>query len=79
MAPRSDPASVRRSAGVIQDEAQRMSRMVTELLDLARIESGQIVMRREAVHLDAVLRDCASQLALHAQQAERQARNAGAR
>lgn len=64
-----DPESVRRSAGVIQDEAQRMSRMVAELLDLARIESGQIVMRREAVHLDAVLRDCASKLALYARQA----------
>ena len=64
-----DPESVRRSAGVIQDEAQRMSRMVAELLDLARIESGQIVMRREAVHLDAVLRDCANKLALYARQA----------
>jgi two-component system OmpR family sensor kinase len=64
----SDPASVRRSAGVIQDEAQRMSRMVSELLDLARIESGQIVMRRETVHLNAVLRDCMDKLTLRAQQ-----------
>ena len=63
-----DPESVRRSAGVIQDEALRMSRMVSELLDLARIESGQIVMRREPVHLNAVLRDCADKLMLHAQQ-----------
>ena len=61
--------SIRHSAGVIQDEAQRMARMVSELLDLARIESGQIVMRREPVHLDAVLRDCAAKLALRAQQA----------
>jgi two-component system sensor histidine kinase ResE len=45
-----------------------MSRMVTELLDLARIESGQIVMRQETVHLDAVLRDCANKLTLRAQQ-----------
>ena len=64
-----DAESVRRSAGVIQDEAQRMSRMVTELLDLARIESGQIVMRQEAVQLNAVLRDCADKLMLRAQQA----------
>jgi signal transduction histidine kinase len=62
------PESVRRSAGIIRDEAQRMSRMVTELLDLARIESGQIVMRREAVHLSAVLGDCVDKLALRAQQ-----------
>ena len=64
-----DADSVRRSAGIIQDEAQRMSRMVTELLDLARIDSGQIVMRQETVHLNAVLRDCADKLKLHAQQA----------
>jgi two-component system, OmpR family, sensor kinase len=64
-----DAESIRHSAGVIQDEAQRMARMVSELLDLARIESGQIVMRREPVHLDAVLRDCAAKLALRAQQA----------
>jgi signal transduction histidine kinase len=64
-----DAESVRRSARVIQDEAQRMSRMVTELLDLARIESGQIMMRQETVHLNAVLRDCANKLMLRAQQA----------
>ena len=64
----SDPDSVRRSASIIRDEAERMSRMVSELLDLARIESGQIVMRREAVHLDAVLRDCVDKLVLRAQQ-----------
>jgi len=63
-----DPESVRHAASVIRDEAQRMSRMVTELLDLARIESGQVVMRREAVHLNAVLRDCVDKLALRAQQ-----------
>jgi len=64
-----DAESIRHSASVIQDEAQRMARMVSELLDLARIESGQIVMRREPVQLGAVLRDGAAKLALRAQQA----------
>lgn len=64
-----DPASIRHSAGVIRDEAQRMARMVSELLDLARIESGQIVMQREPVDLSAVLRDCVDKQALRAQQA----------
>ena len=64
-----DADGVRRSAGIIQGEAQRMSRMVTELLDLARIESGQIVMRQEAVRLSAVLRGCTDKLMLRAQQA----------
>lgn len=65
-----DVESIRHSAGVIRDEAQRMTRMVNELLDLARIESGQIVMQREPVQLSAVLRDCADKLALRAQQGE---------
>jgi signal transduction histidine kinase len=64
-----DSESIRHSAGVIRDEAQRMTRMVSELLDLARIESGQIVMQREPLELRALLRDCADKLALRAQQA----------
>jgi signal transduction histidine kinase len=64
-----DIASVRRSAGIIRDEAQRMARMVSDLLDLTRIESGQIVMRSETVHLDAVLCSCVDKLALRSQQA----------
>jgi two-component system, OmpR family, sensor kinase len=63
-----DSESIRHSAGVIRDEAQRMTRMVSELLDLARIESGQIVMQREPLELRALLRDCADKLALRAQQ-----------
>jgi two-component system phosphate regulon sensor histidine kinase PhoR len=43
--------------------------MVSELLDIARIESGQIVMQREPVQLGAVLHDCTDKLALRAQQA----------
>ncbi len=50
-----DSASIRKSATIIFDEATRMNRMVGELLDLARIESGQIVMRHEAVQLDQLL------------------------
>ncbi len=61
--------SIRRSASVIQDEAQRMARMVSELLDIARIESGQVVMQREPVQLGAVLHNCTDKLALRAQQA----------
>jgi signal transduction histidine kinase len=65
-----DAQGICRSAAIIQDEAQRMSRMVTELLDLTRIESGQIVMRQEAVHLSAVLRNSVDRLMLRAQQAK---------
>ncbi len=63
-----DSASIRKSATIIYDEATRMNRMVGELLDLARIESGQIVMRREAVQLDQLLQNVIERLALRAQE-----------
>ncbi len=63
-----DSASIRKSATIIYDEATRMNRMVGELLDLARIETGQIVMRREAVQLDQLLQSVIERLALRAQE-----------
>ncbi len=61
-----DSASIRKSATIIYDEATRMNRMVGELLDLARIESGQIVMRRESVQLGQLLQNVVERLALRA-------------
>jgi len=62
-----DSASIRKSASIIFDEATRMNRMVGELLDLARIETGQIVMRSESVQLDQLLQNVIERLALRAQ------------
>jgi signal transduction histidine kinase len=44
-----------------------MNRLVMDLLELARIESGQIVMRSEAVSIELVLRGVIDRLALRAQ------------
>jgi signal transduction histidine kinase len=63
-----DSAAIRKSATIIFDEATRMNRMVGELLDLARIESGQIVMRRESVQLDHLLQNVVERLSLRAQE-----------
>jgi signal transduction histidine kinase len=63
----SEPEAVRKSAAIIHDEAARMNRLVMDLLELARIESGQIVMRREAVSIELVLRGVLERLALRAQ------------
>jgi len=60
--------AVQRAAGIIHDEAGRMRRLVEGLLDLARIESGQVVMAQEPVHLRQVLGDCVDKLALRAQE-----------
>jgi len=48
----------RRAVEIISNEANRMARLVDELLDLARIESGQIKMVRKPVDLAKVLRAC---------------------
>jgi signal transduction histidine kinase len=63
-----DPESIRKSAAIIFDESNRMGRMVSELLDLARIESGQIVMRSEPVKIDQVLLSVVEKMTLRAQQ-----------
>jgi two-component system OmpR family sensor kinase len=62
-----DPETVRRSAAIIHDEAGRMARMVSDLLDLARIESGQVVMRREAVDLRLLLENVVERFRLRAE------------
>jgi signal transduction histidine kinase len=50
-----DEATRRRAAGIIYEEAARMSRLVEDLLDLARIDSGQVVMRKTPLDLAQIL------------------------
>ena len=64
-----DHASIRKSASIIHEEAERMQRMVGELLDLARIEMGQIPMQRAPVQVGDVLRSCVEKQSLRAQSA----------
>lgn len=59
-------ADPRTAARVIHDEAGRMRRLVEDLLDLARIESGQTPMRREWVELDSLLAGIVEKLSLRA-------------
>jgi signal transduction histidine kinase len=50
-----DPAAVARFAEQLEREAVRLSRIVADLLDLSRLESGSEMSER--VHLDAVARE----------------------
>ena len=45
------------AAQIIREETERMARMVSELLALARIDSGQLKLRLETVDLQALLED----------------------
>jgi len=47
----SDPESVQKAAGIIHEESLRMGRLVDQLLDLAKLESGRVQMRRDRVDL----------------------------
>ena len=48
-------AEKRRAAGILHEESQRLLRMSQELLDLARVESGQVSLRREPVDMRALV------------------------
>lgn len=50
---------VKEFSGDIHNEALRLNRMITEMLDLDRIESGRIAMNFSAVDLDQIIRDAA--------------------
>ena len=55
-----------KAAGIIEDESARMMRMVNDLLELYRIESGQISMVREPVDIGELLLQCQELLAVRA-------------
>lgn len=50
-----DEAAQRRAAGIIHQEASRMARLVEDLLDLARIDTGQVVMEKTRLDLNQIL------------------------
>jgi two-component system CheB/CheR fusion protein len=53
-----DPDSAEQAVAIIDRQGSHMSRMVDELLDIARINSGRIHLRIEEVELVSLLRQC---------------------
>src|SRR5690606_19656010 len=51
------PEENRRHVGMIQRATQSMQRLVTDLLDVARIDSGTFSVRKEQVAVAVLLRD----------------------
>lgn len=62
-----DEATQKRAAGIIHAEAHRLSRLVEDLLDLARIDSGQVVMQKTPLDLTKILSHTADRLRPQAQ------------
>ncbi len=61
------PEAIRRSAGIIYEEADRMRRLVEELLELTRLDAGLRALRREPVAMRGLLAAVAERLQLRAQ------------
>jgi signal transduction histidine kinase len=53
----------KQAARIINEETLRMRRLVDDLIDLSRLESGQIVMQQERIDLAELLRGCAGRFA----------------
>jgi PAS domain S-box-containing protein len=52
-----DPEEIKEYAGDINTEAVRLNRMINDLLDLERMESGRMTLHRQATDLNSVIRD----------------------
>lgn len=64
-----DPATARRFVGIIHDEASRLTRLIDDLLDLSRLESGRTPMRRRRTDAVAIAAKVAESLEGRVQQA----------
>lgn len=63
-----DPQGIQHSARVISDESARVLRLVQELLDLSRIESGQVSMQQDDVDLGELFAHVNDVFALRAEE-----------
>ena len=63
-----DSESQSRSAQIIQDESMRMIRLVDDLLELSRIESGQIQKSQESVDVAGLAQHCHEFFAMRAEE-----------
>ena len=52
------PAILGKRLALVARQSHHLTRLVNDLLDVARVTSGKLQLRREAVDLDATIRDC---------------------
>jgi signal transduction histidine kinase len=63
-----DQDTRRRAAQIIFDESSHMMRLVNDLLDSAKIEAGQVVMRRDVIEINPIIESVITSLAPQAEQ-----------
>ena len=59
-----------KAASVIEDESKRMMRLVDDLLELSRLESGQVNMVKEQVDIRGLLQQCQEIFMIRAEEEE---------
>ena len=59
------PAEMKEYAADINKDAQRLNRMITEMLDLDRMESGQMTLSRERTDVNAIVAEAADRLGVN--------------
>ena len=64
------PDEIRRAMLIVDGEARRMQRLAAELLDLSRLQAGEVPLRSELVDLGALAAHCADVLASRARERE---------
>src|SRR5258707_14395269 len=64
-----DPPAARRFLGRIQTEVDALTQMATELLELSRIESGQVPLELKAVSPSALIHSAAERMKMQAERA----------
>ena len=62
-----DHSGIQRSARIISDESNRVLRLVQELLDLSRLESGQVSMQQEDLNLNELFEHVSEVFALRSE------------
>jgi signal transduction histidine kinase len=60
------PAQTREYAGDINKDARRLARLINDMLDLDRMESGRMTLASEPVDLNRIIADAATQFRLSA-------------
>ena len=59
-----DTETRNKAAGIIVDESKRMIRQVNELLELSRMQSGQLKLTREPLNIKDIIMQCQEIFAL---------------
>ena len=57
------PAEYRESLAIVLDESRRLSRLVDDLLNLARADAGHVKLRVEEFYLNDLLAECCRSVA----------------